>query len=1058
MSIPDVSCREEHRLDDVRAADLFGLDYVEVSDNQLMLSVFFLGKAPQKFEKANLVLSGGRRIRDVQITDLRVQRLKDPTLDDYFEVTVNKPGDFSTYTLSVVDTDESGRPTGQPMQGFDSAYSQVQFSFKAGCPTQLDCKPQNLCPPPQRTQPDINYLAKDYESFRQLILDRLALIMPAWNETHAPDIGITLVELLAYAGDYLSYYQDAVATEAYLGTARERISVRRHARLVDYLMHEGCNSRTWITIKTDQAEFQLDPSQIYFITAFTGAPSNPILTPDNLVNVPTSSYDVFEVLSPSPGAVITIYSAHNEIHFYTWGDCQCCLAAGATSATLIDQWIPISSNPNGGSPTSGTTPGGAPSGGPPAGTPGTNPLAPPTAGSAGTSVTAGNTPSVSATSVSPTKGTASIQAPSTGTASAASDTATNGATSDGPPGTARALNLKVGDVLIFEEVLGPITGNSADADPSHRQAVRLTKVTPDVDPLYHPYSKDFGQPIVEIEWASADALTFPLCISSQAPPPACNCMENVTVVRGNVILVDNGGDTNEQLGTVPTKSATPNCPGCCEPALIEVVPGLFRPALTQQPLTFSEPLPPPCSAADVVAQDPRQALPQISLQSIPPGPVVPPPAPANSNGTTVPPAGASAASPPLCAQPLFAFSDLDDPTSLAGRLLHPSDATSQFLLSQLSTSTQQLLSSWDGTIPLPVPLRTGLIADLTSLLQAWSPQLDLLESGPNDRVFVVEVDNNGYGHLRFGDGSLGYLPDAGTAFRANYRIGNGTSGNVGRETITYIVFRTEKESGVSLVPRNPFPAMGGTDSEPIEDVKLFAPYAFRDQLERAITAADYGSIAEDNARRLSLRSSLETSASEICGTPFAKLQNAKATLRWTGSWYTMLVALDPAGTEDADQELLDEITAYLAPFRRIGYDLLVAPAEYVPLTVSLRVCVLPNYLRGHVESAVLDALSNRVLPDGGLGFFHPDNLSFGDGIYASRLIAAVQAIPGVQNVKLTELERFEISEPSADPTTSTEEVPSTSVLSLGPLQIARLDNDPNYPENGVLTLDIRGGR
>ena len=133
MSIPDVSCREEHRLDDVRAADLFGLDYVEVSDNQLMLSVFFLGKAPQKFEKANLVLSGGRRIRDVQITDLRVQRLKDPTLDDYFEVTVNKPGDFSTYTLSVVDTDESGKPTGQPMQGFDSTYSQVQFSFKAGC-------------------------------------------------------------------------------------------------------------------------------------------------------------------------------------------------------------------------------------------------------------------------------------------------------------------------------------------------------------------------------------------------------------------------------------------------------------------------------------------------------------------------------------------------------------------------------------------------------------------------------------------------------------------------------------------------------------------------------------------------------------------------------------------------------------------------------------------------------------------------------------------------------------------------------------------------------------
>ena len=37
-----------------------------------------------------------------------------------------------------------------------------------------------------------------------------------------PDVGVMLVDLLAYVGDQLSYYQDAVATEAYLGTARQR--------------------------------------------------------------------------------------------------------------------------------------------------------------------------------------------------------------------------------------------------------------------------------------------------------------------------------------------------------------------------------------------------------------------------------------------------------------------------------------------------------------------------------------------------------------------------------------------------------------------------------------------------------------------------------------------------------------------------------------------------------------------------------------------------------------------------------------------------------------------
>jgi hypothetical protein len=138
----------------------------------------------------------------------------------------------------------------------------------------------------------------------------------------------------------------------------------------------------------------------------------------------------------------------------------------------------------------------------------------------------------------------------------------------------------------------------------------------------------------------------------------------------------------------------------------------------------------------------------------------------------------------------------------------------------------------------------------------------------------------------------------------------------------------------------------------------------------------------------------------------------------------------------------------------MGYDQLVRPAQYVPLKVALTICALPNFLRGHVEAAVLDALSNRVLPDGTRGFFHPDNLTFGDGIYVSRLLATVQAIAGVQNAMVTELERFEISEAAS----AGEELPTNSALLLGPFEIAQLDNDPSFPENGVLVLDVRGGR
>ncbi len=147
--------------------------------------------------------------------------------------------------------------------------------------------------------------------------------------------------------------------------------------------------------------------------------------------------------------------------------------------------------------------------------------------------------------------------------------------------------------------------------------------------------------------------------------------------------------------------------------------------------------------------------------------------------------------------------------------------------------------------------------------------------------------------------------------------------------------------------------------------------------------------------------------------------------------------------------LLQEIEEYLRSHRRIGHDLFVTQAQYVPLDVALEVCVLPGFLRGHVKAALLDLFSNRTLPDGRHGFFHPDDLSFGDSIFLSRLVAAAQAVTGVESVRVTRLQRlFEVSNREIE----------TGVLALSPFEIARLDNDPNSPENGQLRLEMGGGR
>ena len=232
-----------------------------------------------------------------------------------------------------------------------------------------------------------------------------------------------------------------------------------------------------------------------------------------------------------------------------------------------------------------------------------------------------------------------------------------------------------------------------------------------------------------------------------------------------------------------------------------------------------------------------------------------------------------------------------------------------------------------------------------------------------------------------------------------------------------------------LRPRNPLPAQGGTPLEPLTEVKLFAPHTFSKKLQRAIIADDYAQLVIRDFKD--------------------KVQRAAARLRWTGSWYEVLVAIDPRGQVKADDTLLDEITGYLHRYRRIGHDLVLAPARSVPLHIEMIVCVLPNYLRGHIKAALLVLLSNRLLPDGQQGFFHPDNLTFGEGIYLSKLVAAAQAVAGVESVTVTKLERL-FEGPNQEL--------ANGILPLGPLEIARLDNDRSFPENGKLVLDIRGGR
>ena len=218
-------------------------------------------------------------------------------------------------------------------------------------------------------------------------------------------------------------------------------------------------------------------------------------------------------------------------------------------------------------------------------------------------------------------------------------------------------------------------------------------------------------------------------------------------------------------------------------------------------------------------------------------------------------------------------------------------------------------------------------------------------------------------------------------------------------------------------------ARGGVDPEPVDEVRLMAPHVIR-RLERAVTANDYASLAGRHAG----------------------VQRAAATLRWTGSWYEAQVGLDALGAETPSAGLIDSVTGSLQRYRRIGHDLLVGPAGIAPIELRLRVCVLPEYERGEVELAILDSLSAGRMIDGALGYFHPDRLTFGDDIYASAIVGRVQAIPGVESVSVTALNRRYGS--PADEL-------DKGLIDLDELEIAELDRATS---KGRLRLDMRGGR
>jgi len=96
----------------------------------------------------------------------------------------------------------------------------------------------------------IDYTARDFNSIRSELLKLTEILTPEWTDKQPGDIGVTILEAVAYVADILSYTLDRDMNESYLATAQTRESVVNLLRLIGYELQPASPATVSMVIRT----------------------------------------------------------------------------------------------------------------------------------------------------------------------------------------------------------------------------------------------------------------------------------------------------------------------------------------------------------------------------------------------------------------------------------------------------------------------------------------------------------------------------------------------------------------------------------------------------------------------------------------------------------------------------------------------------------------------------------------------------------------------------------------------------------------------------------------
>jgi hypothetical protein len=257
---------------------------------------------------------------------------------------------------------------------------------------------------------------------------------------------------------------------------------------------------------------------------------------------------------------------------------------------------------------------------------------------------------------------------------------------------------------------------------------------------------------------------------------------------------------------------------------------------------------------------------------------------------------------------------------------------------------------------------------------AWTEVNSLYNQAPSAQVFDVMNLPNGAAVVGFGDGVEGApLPTGQSNIIANYRVGIGSAGNVSAGQITTLVDRPLGVSGVS----NPMPSTGGQDPQTVSGIRANAPLSVL-TLGRAVSIDDYQNLAAS----------------------FAGIAQAYALWIPNGvnrGVYVTVAASDGQELGPGNLTLANLVTAlqtYGNP------NVLVQAQSFLETLFGLEagIAYQPAYSSPSAQAAVQAAILAQLYAT-----YSFPNRTFGQGVSGDEVAALIQAIPGVLAVNVTKI-------------------------------------------------------